>query len=400
MEKHGSHAQNAQKRTNFRQRILGFVLGIRCCEVDMMAAFTDKFLRGLKPGTTIYEERDTGCPGLLIRVGKRAKVWEVVVSRDGRRQRVRLGTYPDISLAMARRMATEHKGAPAIHSAGLRVRDLWEMYAAEMRPIRRAFRDVDLCWNNWAEPVVGNVRLDELTMRHGAEIIAKVAKQSTANRARKVIRNLSPMLRFAAGRGLIPGNPWAGLHVPEGVQPRDRVLSRDEWGALWRWAEAEPYPWGPLLRILMLSAQRLGEVSGMRWAELDGDVWAIPAARHKSKRRHEVPLSAALQAILVAVPRHDGCVFSTRLGRPVVPGSWLRNRIEATTGVTDWRFHDIRRTGATYMAEGGVTRFIIERTLGHTETGVTAVYDRHTYRDEKRRALEVLAATVGSSDGP
>jgi len=51
------------------------------------------------------------------------------------------------------------------------------------------------------------------------------------------------------------------------------------------------------------------------------------------------------------------------------------------------------------MAEGGVSRFIIERTLGHTETSVTAVYDRHHYRDEKRAALEVLAETVGGSYG-
>lgn len=359
-----------------------------------MAAFTDKFLRGLKPGPAIYEERDTGCPGLLIRVGKRAKVWEVVVTRDGRRQRVRLGTFPDTSLAMARRLATDHKGAPAIHSAGLRVRDLWDMYAAEKRPIRRAFRDVELCWKNWAEPVIGGVRLEDLTMRHGAEIIAKVAKRSTPNRARKTIRNLSPMLRFAAGRGLIPGNPWAGLHVPDGVEARDRVLSRDEWRALWRWAEGQPYPWRPFLRVLMLSAQRLGEVAGLRWDEIDGDLWAIPAARHKSKRRHEVALSGALVALLATLPRHDAHVFSVRPGRAVVPGSTLRDRIEAATGVTGWRFHDIRRSGATLMAEGGVDRFTIERVLGHADHTVTAVYDRANYRDDKRRALDVLAATV------
>ena len=58
------------------------------------------------------------------------------------------------------------------------------------------------------------------------------------------------------------------------------------------------------------------------------------------------------------------------------------------------RFHDLRRTGAMLMAEGGVQRFIIERVLGHADHTVTAIYDRATYRDEKRAALEVLAATV------
>ena len=148
------------------------------------------------------------------------------------------------------------------------------------------------------------------------------------------------------------------------------------------------------MRALMLSAQRLGEVAGMRWEEIDANVWAIPAARHKSQRRHEVPLSKALVHLVSTLPRHDAHVFSTRPDRAVVPGSILKNRIVAATGVTDWRFHDVRRTGATLMAEGGVSRFVIERVLGHADSSVTAIYDRATYRDEKRAALEVLAETV------
>ena len=150
------------------------------------------------------------------------------------------------------------------------------------------------------------------------------------------------------------------------------------------------------MRVLMLSAQRLGAVAGMRWYEIDGVLWAIPAARHKSKRRHEVLLSKALVLLLGTLPRHDDHVFSVRSGRPAAPGSTLKNRIVRETGVTDWRFHDLRRTGATLMAEGGVQRFILERVLGHAESSVTSVYDRHHYRDEKRAALEVLAETVGA----
>ena len=273
------------------------------------------------------------------------------------------------------------------------------MYRAEMKPRRRAFGDVEKVWNKWGEPVIGNVRLDDLTLRHGAELIGEVVRHSTPNRARKTIRYLSPMLRFAAGRGLIPAHPWAGLHLPEGVEARDRVLRAEEWRSLWQWGQAAPYPWGPYLRALMLSAQRPSEDAGMRWDELEGDLWVIPAARHKSKRRHEVPLSAALVHLLGKLPRHDDHVFSVRSGRAAAPGSTVKNRIVRETGVTDWRFHDLRRTGATFMAEGGTQRFIIERVLGHADHTVTAIYDRATYRDEKRAALEVLAATVGAGDG-
>jgi len=365
-----------------------------------MAVFTANFVAGLKPGPSIYEERDTGCPGLIIRVGQRGKkVWEVIVSRDGKRRRERLGVFPDVSLAKARRLASEAKSAPEAHSSGMRVRDLWETYRAEVKDRRRAFRDVESVWTMWAEPIIGNVRLEDLSIHHGSQLISAVVKRSSPNRARKAIRNLAPMFRFAAGRGMIPANPWAGLHVPEAAPARDRVLSRDEWARLWQWSNTAGYVWGPFVAVLMLTAQRLNEVASMRWGELEGDVWAIPAARHKSKRRHEVPLSGALVALLATLPRHDDFVFSTRHGRPVAPGSWIKDKISAEADIAVWRFHDVRRSAATFMAEGGVTRFIIERTLGHTETGVTQVYDRHHYREEKRRALDVLAETVGAGDG-
>ena len=362
-----------------------------------MAVFTDRFIRGLKPAAERYEERDAGCPGLSLRIGvKGEKIWTVIAAQSGRRRRIRLGTYPDTSLAMARRLAAERKAAPYLHMAGLRIADLWQMYEREIAASRRSFKDVQQVWTKWAEPIIGKVRLDDLTMAHGAELIAHVVRHSSPNRARKVIRYLSPMLRFAAGRGLIPGNPWAGLHLPEGVAARDRVLSRSEWASVWGCAEGRAYPWGPYLRALMLSAQRLSDVAGMRWVELDGHLWAIPVERHKSKRRHEVPMPGALAALIEAQPRHDEHVFSTMRGRAIVPGTKLLRGIQVETETTGWRFHDLRRTGATFMAEGGVSRFVIERTLGHTETSVTAVYDRHHYRDEKRAALEELAETVAT----
>ena len=69
-------------------------------------------------------------------------------------------------------------------------------------------------------------------MAHGAALISHVTKCSTPNRARKTVLYLTPMFRLAAGRGLIPGNPWAGLHLPEGVEQRDRTLTREEWQAV------------------------------------------------------------------------------------------------------------------------------------------------------------------------
>ncbi|UOM34872.1 site-specific integrase [Acuticoccus sp. I52.16.1] len=360
-----------------------------------MAVFTNNFLKGLKPGAQSYEERDGGCPGLVIRVGQRGKkVFEVVVSEGKRRRRVRLGTFPDTSLATARRLAADAKAAPTEHVGGRRVADLWDAYAAERKDVLRSWKDVEMVWRQWAEPQLGNVRIEDLTLHHGARLVERVARESSPNRARKVIRYISPMLTFAAGRGMIPGNPWAGLSLPDGSEARDRVLTRKEWDALAEWAREEAYPWGPFVLALMATAQRLSDVSEMRWSEIDGDVWTIPAGRHKSKQKHEVPLPAPVASLLDNLTRHDDFVFSTHAGKSIWPGSKLVERIQAATETAGWRYHDIRRTGATMMSEAGVPRFIIERVLGHTDRTVTAVYDRHTYRAEKRDALARLAATV------
>lgn len=360
-----------------------------------MPVFTDRLIQGLKPGSVIYEERDLACPGLLVRVGKRGdKVWEVVVNRDGRRKRQRLGTYPEVSLAMARRMATERKATRATVVAGLRVSDLWERYSEEMRPRRRSFQDVEKVWQKWGEPNLGRVRLEDLGLLHGADLISEVIKKSSPNRARKVIRYLNPMLKFAAGRGMIAGNPWAGLSVPEGVPARERVLSSEEWMTLWDWSQSQSYPWGPWLSFLMLSAQRLTEVAEIEWGQISDGIWRIPSSSHKSKQQHEVPLSGALTNILDALPCHEVFAFSIRAGKPVAPGSTLKRRIDRDTGLRDWRFHDIRRTASTYMADHGVQRFTVERVIGHTDSSVTAIYDRSKHRAEKLTALEILARSV------
>ena len=149
----------------------------------------------------------------------------------------------------------------------------------------------------------------------------------------------------------------------------------------------------------MLSAQRSSNVAAMRWEEIHGDVWVIPrekvkATRPDSAKEHEVPLSQGLAELIAEQPRRGPFVFTTRGDVPMYPGSKLKAQFSEAAELSNWRLHDVRRTGATLMARGKVTRFIIERVLGHSDNSVTGKYDRWEYRDEKREALEVLAATV------
>lgn len=179
---------------------------------------------------------------------------------------------------------------------------------------------------------------------------------------------------------------------------RDRVLTDVEWTKLWEVARSKPYPFGPWLKALMLSGQRLSNVAQMRWDENAGDVWIVPASKMKATRpdrakAHEVPLSEALSALIASQPR-IGYVFTTAGDKPIFPGSKLKSKVSDKAELADWRWHDVRRTAATLMASRGVQRFVVERVLGHSDSSITAIYDRASYRNEKREALEVLAGTV------
>ncbi len=247
------------------------------------------------------------------------------------------------------------------------------------------------------------MRLSDLSIYHGLDFRDEVARKSSPLRAASAVRCIRPMFNWAVDEGIMPISPWIGLKAGATAQERDRVLGDNEWLALWNATENVPYPFGPWVHALMLSAQRLSNVAQMEWSEIHGDTWVIPKEKMKATRpdkakAHEVPLSRALADLVATQPRRGAFVFTTTGDKPIVPGSKLRMKLENTTGVTDWRWHDVRRSGMTRMTSGGVSRFIAARVLGHADQSVTGIYDRSSYRDEKRAALEVLAASLGAPD--
>jgi integrase len=162
----------------------------------------------------------------------------------------------------------------------------------------------------------------------------------------------------------------------------------------------------------LLTAQRHGEVARMSHKEIDGDgIWAIPADRYKTKRPNFVPLSKAALAIINAQPRLDECdyVFPTRAKTPHTRSGKSKAKLDkavlaalknrAKNGPTiepiqNWTLHDLRRTAKTLMVRAGVRPDISERVLGHVIAGVEGTYDRYSYAEEKRDALEKLAAII------
>jgi integrase len=192
---------------------------------------------------------------------------------------------------------------------------------------------------------------------------------------------------------------------------RTRVLSDDEFRAVWPLL-SEAGTFGALLKTLLLTAQRRDEVANMTWTEIGTDgTWTIPAERYKTKRPNHVPLSAAALWVIEAQPKIEGCDYvfpsrtktsfsgfgksKARLDKAIL----IEMRKRANKGadiepLPNWTLHDLRRTAKTLMARAGVRPDISERVLGHVIVGVEGTYDRHSYADEKRDALEKLAAII------
>jgi integrase len=209
--------------------------------------------------------------------------------------------------------------------------------------------------------------------------------------------------------GLAEHNPVIGTVKGE-ERPRDRVLSQDELKLIWAAAD-DGTNHSAIVRLLMLTAGRKSEVGGMAWAELDREraLWVIPAARYKTRREHEVPLSRQALAIIGEFPELPGHPFLFGRGGRVAFSGWSRckerldRRIAERQGApsAEWNVHDLRRSAVTHMAELGLAEpHVIEAVVGHARGGVEAVYNRARHRAAKATALQRWADWLVSGTAP
>jgi len=209
-----------------------------------------------------------------------------------------------------------------------------------------------------------------------------------ANRTKALV---SKIYNFGIARGLVDHNPRLGIPQPAKARQRERVLSEEEIRRLWRVLDDQGTAMAASFKVRLLTAQRGVEVLTMRWADLDGDWWTIPGDVAKNGFSHRVPLSEPAQAVLAELrDAADGSnwVFPSPkvAGKPMANVQKAADRLVELAGV-EFVPHDLRRTAASHMTSMGIPRLVVSKILNHVEQGVTAVYDRHSYDEEKREAL-------------
>jgi len=334
-------------------------------------------------------------------------------TRVNRRQvRYAIGNYPLISLADAREQARKilrhaqlGRYERAEQREGLTLGEVVPEFIAKHVMVKNRDQNATRGCLKRFEPLYG-MPLADIKRAHVNRILDSIMAEGKPYRANRALAAIKKLFAWSRDRGYIEHHPIDRLKPPGKEIARDRILSDRELAALWEIAEKIGYPFGPAIQLLILTAQRRGEVTMMRWSDIDFDraVWTIPAAVAKNARVHEVPLSQPVLDVIRALPRFIGSdlVFTTTGTTPISGFGRLKERLDEALGVSDWRFHDLRRTAASGMARIGVAPHVIEKVLNHQSgviSGVAAVYNRHGYEAEKREALERWARECRGLNG-
>ena len=268
-------------------------------------------------------------------------------------------------------------------------------------------------------PVIGNIAAADVTKAHIQYIIDAMLDRGVRRMTERVFSDLRQLFGFALDRDHIEADPTARIkkHKIGGSVERDRVLSEAELIAFFRLLPAS----GLLessqcaLIIQLATISRIGEVLGARWEHVDFErrLWTLPET--KNGKRHSITLNSLALSQFETMRQHTGAtewVFpASRLNGPVCPktvtkqvadrqrGGDENNRMKGRTKQTNalvlaggqWRPHDLRRTGATLMAELGVLPDVIEKCLNHVEQGkVKRIYQRAQYESPMRKAWYLL----------
>src|SRR5262249_35908238 len=162
-------------------------------------------------------------------------------------------------------------------------------------------------------------------------------------------------------------DPSADLANPQSKTERDRVLTDDEVRRFWHGCTAIGYPFGPIGKLLLLTATRRSEVAELPWeGELDipNRVWHLPGARTKNGMPIDIHLSDLALQVLAALPPRDErsrLVFSTTRTTPASGFAYAKKRLDKFVEASNWVIHDLRRTATTKMAERGVAPHVADR---------------------------------------
>jgi integrase len=376
--------------------------------------FTDRSIRSLISNEKRYIEwKDGGC-GLGIRVTPNGRKTFIFMYRfNGRPRMMTLGTYPKTTLADAHQ---DHANALKLLEKGIDPGEKRVEANQASRKVLTVSQLVDEYLEKWAKPRKRSWKQDkgilekdvlprwkhrksrDITRRDVITLLDSIIDRGAPITANKTLAVIRKMFNFAISRDIVEASPCTAIPAPSKINQRDRILSNKEIKTFWEdLSKANMADMTKLaLKLQLITAQRKGEVATIAWDDLDTNSgwWTIPAERSKNNLPHRVPLSEQAIKILDELreinPKSEWAFPSPRGKKPITPGCISRALMKNldVLGISDFTPHDLRRTAASQMTAMGISRLVVSKILNHVESGITAVYDRHSYDQEKRQALD------------
>ncbi len=354
---------------------------------------------------------DTELTGFGAYVAANGRITWLVQCRRGKATRLTFGKYPALSLTEARARAKTLIGEFADGADIGRQRKETidtQRQALSCPTLDDAFADYmtehadgSLYWVKvqglFDRFIPSNQRINLIT-KHDIKLWLKPLKPGAK---RWIFTFLRPFFKWAVREELITSNPMIDLLPPPPANERDRILNTGEIRSLWAVCTDLGYVFGDITKLLLLTGQRLSEVAGMQWSEIDlvKQQWIIPASRAKTDTAHIVHLSEPAREILASVSRTSGhdYVFSSRAKVSPSGFSNIKREIDRRLpSIPHWTFHDLRRTAASHMCAIGVAPHVIDKILNHAiPSKVRRIYQRYEYLKERQDALDLWGNYLG-----
>jgi integrase len=359
---------------------------------------------------------DSGCPGFGVKVTPKGRKVFVVLYRTGgagsRLRKYTIGPYGRVTLHQARVAAQKvftaklegrdpagEKREAKKKLVADRVEDLLETYIAQHVAQRRSCGEISRLLRREIGTVWSGRSIHEITKRDVVETIAAIEQRGAPIAANKTLKSLKTFLRWCVGRAVLDNSPADGIPLPAKEISRDRILTDDELARVVIAARGMGGPYGGIVELLALTAQRREEVARAASDEFDiaQRIWIMPKARTKNGKLHIVHLSNPALIILNRAKTIRPFVFSLAGEKPFQDFRRAKRELDALSAVKDWRLHDLRRTCVSGMARLGIAPHVADKILNHqsgTISGVAAVYQRHEFLAERKEALDRWGAHV------
>ena len=402
--------------------------------------FSDKYIENLKPQDRIVDIREGGGFGIRVTPGG-VKTWFFIFRNDGKRRFLNLGHYPAVTLAEAR---VKYRAALKVVEAGkdplaladqtkeqrrsaVTVAELVHEYIEKHAKVKKRGWKED--WRILARdalPAWGKRKAEDITKRDVVLLLERILERGSPGSANGNFKCIRKMFNFAVERDILKYSPCIGVKMPGPINLRERALSESEvrtlWGSIDNAAMSDDVR--RALKLVLVTAQRPGEITGMRSEEIDSTWWTIPSERAKNGKTHRVFLTASALELIgeltvtderTGEPKPKGYIFPcphTKKVQPISVSSLahaVRRNLalpltdskgrplhgedgmtvtENLLGVEYFTPHDLRRTAATFLAEMREMDEVIDAVLNHAKQGVIRVYNQYRYDREKQAALE------------